>query len=81
MLPKTKLHKGALPSPIAGMCMSDWLCHARSVEHELESLLQRGNLTHPQRSKFGELLLRVRAQLLQQLDRINAPGAQGTAEP
>ena len=71
IIPGPKIHKGALPSPVAGMCMSDWLSHARTVEHELESILKRDNLTHPQRAKFGDLLLRVRSYLVQQLDRLN----------
>ena len=74
--PGTKNHKGALPSPVAGMSMSDWLSQARSVEHQLESVLQRGNLTHPQRAMIGELLLKVRSYLSQQLDRLNAPEVQ-----
>ena len=71
--PEAKTHKGAMPSPVVGMPMSDWLSHARTLEHELESILQRDNLTQPQRVKYGELLLKVRSYLVQQLDRLNAP--------
>jgi hypothetical protein len=79
--PETKNHKGALPSPVAGMSMSDWLSQARSVENQLENVLQRGELTNPQRAMFGELLLKVRSYLAQQLDRLNAPAAQGASKP
>jgi hypothetical protein len=72
--PETKTHKGALPSPIAGMSMGDWLSHARMVEHDLEIILKRENLTHSQRAKYGELLFKVRSSLVQQLDRLNEPG-------
>lgn len=81
ILPESKTHKGALPSPIAGMCLGDWLSHARTVEHELESILQRETLTHPQRAKYSELLCKVRSYLVQQLDRINAPAAKGALKP
>lgn len=71
--PEPKSHKGTLPSPVAGMPMSHWLSQARTVEHELERFLLRDDLTHPQRVKIGELLVKVRFSLAQQLDRINAP--------
>lgn len=78
--PESKNHKGALPSPVAGMSMSHWLSQARTVEHELESMLQRDELTHPQRAKIGELLLKVRSYLARQLDRLNAP-AESVSKP
>jgi len=76
-----KNHKGTLPSPIAGMSMSHWLGSARAVEYELERFLLRDDLTLLQREKIGELLLVVRSCLAKQLDRLNAPPAQGSPDP
>jgi hypothetical protein len=76
----TKNHKGALPSPVAGMPMSEWLSKARTIEQELETVLQRGDLVHAQRTKVGELLLTVRSCLARQLDKINAPAVQNASK-
>lgn len=64
-----------LPSPNPGMTLSHWLGQARSVEEHLETLLQRDDLTHPQRAKASELLMKVQSALAKQLERINAPAA------
>jgi hypothetical protein len=66
---------------MVGIAMSQWLGQARLVEQELESTLQRDDLTHPQRAKVGELLSKVRSYLARQLDRINSPEDQGASKP
>jgi hypothetical protein len=73
---ESKKHFSFLPSPVEGMSMSHWLGRARKIEEHLEALLQRDDLTRPQRAQVSELLLKVRSSLVQQLARINVSTAQ-----
>ena len=70
---ENKNHKGAQPSPVAGMNMSLWLSQARLTESALETILNRDDLAPSQREKMTLLLQKVRAYLAQQLDRLNGP--------
>ena len=75
-----KNHKGAQPSPVAGMNMSLWLSQARLTESALETILTRTDLAPSQREKMTQLLLKVRSYLAEQLNRLNAPPAQGAPQ-